>query len=157
SLRRISMWNLEFHCGTRWRPRIAAVVSASLLSLLAVPCFASIFGTLRGIVHDVQHHPIADATILVQPKASDCKKEATSDDQGRFQIDAVPAGEYTVRITRVGFRDSVRELTVVADAAPLLHFPLELATVSERVEVSESAEAVDSTSSSAPATVTRRV
>src|SRR5262249_26438445 len=48
-------------------------------------------------------------------------------------------------------------LTVVADAAPLLHFPLEVATVSERVEVSEQAEAVDSTSSSLPATVTRSV
>src|SRR5215469_18953120 len=113
------MWRFEFHCGTRWRPLGALVASALLFGLIAVPCFASIFGTLRGIVHDVQHHPIADATIVVQAKASDWRREATSDDQGRFQIDAVPAGEYTVRITRTGFRVSVKELTIVADAAPL--------------------------------------
>jgi outer membrane receptor protein involved in Fe transport len=133
----------------------AGVVTAVLFCAAAVPALAGIFGTLRGIVHDVQHHPIADATIVVQAKASDWKKEATSDGEGRFQIDAVPAGEYLVRVSKAGFHDSVRELTVVADAAPLLHFPLEIATVNEQVEVNESADAVDATSSALPATVTR--
>src|SRR5262249_30729872 len=62
-----------------------------------------------------------------------------------------------VHIIRAGFRDSVRELTIVADAAPLLHFPLDVASVTERIEVSESSEAVDASSSALPATVTRSV
>jgi hypothetical protein len=153
------MWRFESHRGKGWRwrpaPWFLLLASSVLLSTLAVPLFAGVFGTLRGIVHDRQHHPIADAVILVQAKTADWKKEATSDEQGRFQIDLVPAGEYTIRITKAGFRDSLGELTVVADTAPLLHFPLELASVSEQVEVKESTGEVDASSSALPTTLTR--
>src|SRR5215475_1684368 len=87
---------------------------------------AGIFGTVRGIVHDVQHRPISGAHLLLQAKQSDWKRAAFSDDNGEFQIDAVPAGTYTLQIAHDGFRESFAELTVVADSAPLRHFPLEV-------------------------------
>jgi TonB-dependent receptor-like protein/carboxypeptidase family protein len=153
SFRRISMWH------SRRKPqkglKIWSIAVAALFLASAGPTLAGIFGTVRGIVHDAQHHPIADATVVVEAKLSAWKKEAKSDSEGRFQIDAVPAGEYTVQITKAGFRDSTHDLTVVADAAPLLHFPLDLASVTERVEVSESTETVDRSSSALPLTVTR--
>jgi outer membrane cobalamin receptor len=124
--------------------------------LCPVRSFAGIFGTVRGIVHDVQHRPVSGAHLLLQAKQSDWKREAVSDDNGEFQMDAVPAGNYTLQITRDGFRESVSDLAVVADSAPLRHFPLEVAGRSERVEVTESAETVDTTSSSSPVTLTRQ-
>src|SRR5437660_5304536 len=99
----------------------------------ACPTFASIFGTVRGIVHDVQHRPISGAHLQLQAKSSDWKHEALSDDEGRFRFDAVPAGDYTVNISRDGFREYSAALTVTADSAPLRHFPLELASVTEKV------------------------
>ena len=122
----------------------------------AVSSFAGIFGTVRGIVHDVQHRPIAAAHLLLQAKQSDWRREAVTNSDGEFQIDAVPAGSYTIRITHDGFRDSLTDLTVTADSAPLRHFPLEIAGVSERVEVRESAHTLDTTSSSAPVTLSRQ-
>jgi len=124
--------------------------------LCAVAANAGIFGTVRGIVHDVQHRPIAGAHLLLQAKQSDWKREAFTDDNGEFQMDAVPAGNYTMRITRDGFREYVADLAVVADSAPLRHFPLEIAGVSERVEVRESAQTLDTTSSSSPVTLGRQ-
>jgi hypothetical protein len=121
----------------------------------ACPAFASIFGTVRGIVHDVQHRPIAGAHLQLQGKSSDWKREALSDDEGRFQFDAVPAGDYTIRISRDGFREYSADLTVVADSAALRHFPLELASVTEKVEVSENAQTVDSSSSASQTTLSR--
>ena len=57
-----------------------------VLSLLAIsfvfPAFASIFGTVRGIVHDVQHRPISGAHLQLHAKSSDWKREALSDDDG---------------------------------------------------------------------------
>src|SRR5260370_14621811 len=114
---------------------------------------ASIFGTVRGIVHDVQHRPVSGAHLQLQAKSSDWKREVSSDDEGRFQFDAVPAGDYTIRISRDGFREYSADLTVVADSAPLRHFPLELASVTEKVEVSENAQTVDTASSASQTTL----
>ena len=111
---------------------------------------------MRGIVHDVQHRPISGAHLLLQAKQSDWKRAAFTDDAGEFQMDAVPAGNYTLQITHDGFRESVADLTVVADSAPLRHFPLEVAGLTEQVEVSESAQTLDTTSSSSPVTLTQQ-
>jgi hypothetical protein len=126
-----------------------------LFSLCVLPCFAGIFGTVRGIVHDVQHRPIASAHLVLQAKQSDWKHEATTDDDGKFQFDAVPAGEYTIVISHDGFREYTGDVAVSADSAPLRHFPLELASVNERVEVNENAQAVDTTSSANLTTLSR--
>ena len=39
---------------------------------------ASIFGTVRGIVHDVQHRPIPGAQIELSAKQSDWRRTAVS-------------------------------------------------------------------------------
>ena len=134
----------------------STVFVISVLMLSAVSAFAGIFGTVRGIVHDVQHRPIAGAHLVLQAKQSDWKREAVTNGDGEFQLDAVPAGSYTIRITHDGFREYGADLVVVADSAPLRHFPLEVASLSERVEVSESAQTVDTTSSSPPVTLSRQ-
>jgi len=131
---------------------------AFLLVVLAFAssAFAGIFGTVRGIVHDSQHRPISGAHILLQAALSDWKREALTDDNGEFQIDSVPAGNYTIRISREGFRESTVTLTVSADSAPLRHFPLEVAGLSQSVVVSESAQNLDTTSSSNSVTLSRQ-
>src|SRR5215469_5984683 len=123
--------------------------------LSCLPAFASIFGTVRGIVHDAQHRPISGAHLLLQAKQSDWRRQAVTNDEGRFQLDAVPAADYTVRISRDGFREFVTDLSVTADSAPLRHFPLELAAVSEKVELSENSQTVDTTSSANQTTLSR--
>src|SRR5262245_22588356 len=111
--------------------RTQLVLAVLLVSLAgAASAFAGIFGTVRGIVHDVQHRPIAGAYLLLQAKQSDWKREAVTNDAGEFQMDAVPAGNYTMRIAHDGFRDYVADLTVTSESAPLRHFPLEIAGVS---------------------------
>ena len=141
------------------RSRILCRFSAALCSLLltiAVPgLVAGIFGTVRGIVHDSQHRPIEGAAVTLASTQSDWHRSATTDNEGRFQIDAVPAGEYTITIARDGFQQFAGPLTVQADSAPLLHFPLAVAGVNERVEVKAGAQSLDTTSSSTPTTLER--
>src|SRR5215813_2566083 len=117
--------------------------------------YASIFGTVRGIVHDVQHHPIQGAQVQLHAKQSDWQRSAVTDAEGSFQLDAVPAGEYTVHISRESFRDFEQVIVVAADSAPLRHFPLELASVVQKVEVQADVDRIDPTASNSSATVTR--
>src|SRR6266702_2224554 len=135
----------------------------TLLCILSFLCFswfastalASIFGTVRGIVHDSQHHPIGNARATLHTRTTDWQKETVTDDEGRFQIDAVPAGEYAIHITHEGFRDFDGSLTVLADSSPILHFPMELPTLTQRVEVNAGTDLVDTSSSTSQTTLTR--
>src|SRR5262245_41277078 len=95
-----------------FRSRFAFRYSYFFLALAAFFLFhlsqivlRSIFGTVRGIVHDVQHHPIQGAKVDLRAKQSDWQRTAMTDADGSFQIDAVPAGEYTIRISHESFRD----------------------------------------------------
>lgn len=134
------MWHLEFHRGKgpRSGPALRFLLLAFAVSNIALvaPSLATIFGTVRGIVHDTQHHPIADATVTLQSKTSDWKKEATSDSEGRFQFDAVPIGEYSLTASSPGFAKVDQVLSVLSGTSPTLHFELHVAPQNETVTVS---------------------
>src|SRR3989449_9598504 len=76
---------------------LLCILSFLCFSWLASAVLASIFGTVRGIVHDSQHHPIGNARVTLHARASDWQKEAITDDEGRFQIDAVQIGRASCR------------------------------------------------------------
>ena len=133
------------------RPRFALCA----ILCVAAAAFATIFGNVRGIVHDPQHRPIQGAQVTIQAQASDWKATAESNDQGEFQFSAVPAGNYTITVTAKGFNPEQQPIEVTSGSAPILHFPLSLATVSERVEVSATPEGIATESSSVQTDVTR--
>jgi outer membrane receptor protein involved in Fe transport len=101
----------------------------------------TVFGTVRGIVHDPQHRPVADAQVTLKAKASDFSQTVTTDANGEFHFDAVPLGVYTVEVSQTGFTSQQQELTVLSGTAPILHFELQLATQNQSVLVSEASPA----------------
>src|SRR5258708_27495482 len=106
------------------------------LLFLSVPALATIFGTVRGIVHDPQHRPVADATVILKAKASDYTKTMRTDAEGGFHFDAVPLGEYSVTVSQGGFVTQAQAVTVLSGTAPIFHFTLHLPTVAQSVTVS---------------------
>ncbi|HEV2688033.1 MAG TPA: carboxypeptidase-like regulatory domain-containing protein, partial [Bryobacteraceae bacterium] len=126
------------------------------LLLTAAPVFATVFGTVRGVVHDPSHRPIAGAEIALSATASSYTASTRSNDAGQFEFPAVPIGEYKLVVRHTGFADSEQRLVVVSGTAPVLHFQLGLAEQRQSVEVSESPEAVNPSSSTPDTLVTRR-
>jgi outer membrane cobalamin receptor len=108
----------------------------AVLIFLVVPAMATIFGTVRGIVHDPQHRPVADATVTLKAKASAYTQTTRSDAEGGFHFDAVPVGEYIVTVEQAGFVTQEQRVTVLSGSAPILHFELRLPTQAESVTVS---------------------
>jgi hypothetical protein len=106
------------------------------LLLLSVPALATVFGTVRGIVHDPQHRPIADATVTLKSKTSDYRQTAQTDAEGNFHFDAVPLGEYSVTVSQGGFAKQEQFISVLSGAAPILHIELRLPTQAQSVTVS---------------------
>jgi hypothetical protein len=119
------------------RARICIIILLTLCGATGI--FATIFGTVKGIVHDPQHRPIHGATITLKATLSDWKQTATTNDDGEFVINAVPIGDYSVTVSANGFQNAAQEIAVTSGSAPVLHFGLELATASQSVTVTADA------------------
>src|SRR5260370_31407897 len=96
----------------------------AVLFFLVVPALATIFGTVRGIVHDPQHRPVADATVTLKAKSSRYTQTLQTDAEGGFHFDAVPVGEYVVTVSQAGFVNQAQNVMVRSGTARILHFEL---------------------------------
>ena len=72
--------------------------------LLSAIAFATIFGSIRGIVHDPQHRPILGAQVTLKAQSSDWTTSGDSNDNGEFNFTSVPIGNYTVTVSSPGFQ-----------------------------------------------------
>src|SRR5260370_9059803 len=102
-------------------------------------CLATVFGTVRGIVHDPQHRPVSEIQVVLKAKASEFTLSARTDDAGQFHFDAVPLGEYMVAALDPNFVADQQTVAVLSGSAPILHFELRLPTQNETVIVSADA------------------
>jgi outer membrane cobalamin receptor len=116
--------------------RKLSVSLVGLFLIVAVPAFATIFSTVKGVVHDPQHRPVPGATVTIKARQADWARTTTTDTDGAFQIPAVPVGEYSLTVALQGFTTVEQSITVVSDTAPVLHVQLELAGIREAVTVS---------------------
>ena len=114
-----------------------------LLALLAASssAFATIFGSVRGIIHDPQHRPVQGAMVMLRAKSSDWAKTTNSDANGQFEFNAVPIGEYSVSVASPGFVQTAQDIVVVSGTEPVVHFQLQVAGKSENITVSAAPEA----------------
>ena len=112
---------------------------ALCLVLLFLPpspaLLASIFGRLQGIVHDPHHRPVSGATISVQAANSDFAVSTRTSQDGNFNLPAIPLGDYTVTVSQPGFRTLQESVTLASNTSPMLHFELEIGSVSQAVTV----------------------
>ncbi len=115
---------------------LAAFVAA------AVPARATVFSTVRGVVHDPQHRPIAGASITLRSLNSAFILNSTSGPQGDFTLANVPMGGYRLTVEASGFASSTQNITLVSGSNPILHIPLSIASTTESVTVNASSAAV---------------
>jgi hypothetical protein len=116
---------------------------------------AAVFGSIRGIVHDPQHRPIAGADVKLHSATSDFSMTAQTNQDGEFTLNTIPIGEYVIEVSRSGFQTSKQNVTVISDTSPVLHFPLELASVTQTTVVTATAETA-ATETSTPTTLIDR-
>jgi outer membrane cobalamin receptor len=117
---------------------------------------AGVFGTVRGIIHDPSHRPVAGAAVALLAKASAYEQASRTDSGGQFEFTAVPAGEYAVRVQAAGFADAEQPVVIGSGQSPVLHIQLRLAVQTQSVDVSETPDGVNPLSSAPESLVTRQ-
>ncbi len=101
---------------------------------------ATIFGGVRGIVHDPQHKPVANASLTLKSATSDWSQETQSNADGEFTFSTVPVGDYVVTVSQPGFDKIAQPVTVASDSSPIVHFMLEISAAHQTVTVNAMAD-----------------
>src|SRR6266478_2702449 len=155
---------LSTSCGTIKRFRLAALhaltiaFAVSLLfgvSELAVA--QDIFGRIVGTVIDSSGSAVPDAKVSVINEATQISRVVTSEKNGYFVADELPAGTYTVVAEKGGFRKTSKIGNVLSAGGRLtVDLSLEVGAVTETVTVTATGDTVNTTSGEISTTITEQ-
>jgi len=132
-----------------WRADRTARLSILVLLLLcqcAPFTSAQVSATLSGIVTDQSGAAVSAAAVTARNLDTGLSRSAVTDQTGRYQLFALPVGQYDVRVKKDGFAEAIRtgiRLVVGQDANAGLS--LRLGAVSEEVKVTGDAALVSVT------------
>src|ERR1700677_2526624 len=86
--------------------------------LLPAPLYAADVGDVRGVVHDSQHVPIAQAQVALKASASEWVQTTTTDSRGEFVFTTVPLGDYFLTVTHADFAAASQVVAVTSGSSP---------------------------------------
>ncbi|HUA93384.1 MAG TPA: carboxypeptidase regulatory-like domain-containing protein [Terracidiphilus sp.] len=136
----------------RWKQRSlfhlsARVVCVSLTGLAwAAVARAQTSSVLTGTVLDPSGSGITSASITVRNVSTGTERVTTTDGAGRFEVVALPVGDYEIIASKPGFAEEIRtgiDLAVGEQATADLH--LQISQVQDKITVHANAAAVSTT------------
>src|ERR1700735_1993240 len=97
-----------------------------LLGVLLLPArlYAADVGDVRGVVHDSQHIPIAQAQVALRAAASEWAQTTATDSRGEFSFMTVPLGDYVLTVAHADFAAASQIVTVTPGGSPIAHVQL---------------------------------
>lgn len=105
-------------------------------------------------VKDAKGAVVKNATVVVKNVAQGLERSQTTNVEGEYEFRALPPGRYEVTITAEGFAKTiVKDVTVTVGQVAELPVGLQVAAVSETVNVSSEAELVETQRSSSSTTI----
>ena len=126
----------------RWwcllRPRgVVIALPITLLFVIHSQTSAQSTASIEGQIVDQHRAVIPGAKIIATNAAISFERTTTSDLSGRYQFPALPVGDYTIRVTAVGFKQQVvEELKVEVGRRITQDIQIEAGNISEQVTVS---------------------
>src|SRR5689334_11511296 len=127
--------NPKTRCLMKFSKRLSLLLVLSVLSIPFLIAHAA-GGSIEGKITDPKGSVIAGAVITVFNAATKQDFTATTDPQGRYKVEGLPAGIYTVRVIAKGFSEGHRDEVKVEDnSTATVDIRLEVAPVEATVKV----------------------
>src|SRR5262249_8492961 len=119
-------------------------VGLVICSFAAVAVFASIHGSISGVVLDPSGSAIVGATVSVTEVQTGVKSKAATDSKGFYNFAELPIGKYDVEIEANGFKTYKQTgLVVDANSALRVDATLQIGQKTENIIVNSDAVHVD--------------
>ncbi|HTB90827.1 MAG TPA: TonB-dependent receptor [Steroidobacteraceae bacterium] len=121
-----------------WCNRFGFVLMAMLLG--AARLQAADVGSVRGVVHDQQHRPLAEVQVKLKSATADRLEVAVTDAHGEFSFMTVPLGDYVLSFAAADFAPAAQAVTVTSGSAPVAHVQLTKGPALDTLTVTAAAE-----------------
>ena len=125
--------------------RRTILACSSVLAFSLLPFAQSNYAVLGGTILDPQGHPFAGAALRLKSVSTETVREASSNNQGIFQIPSLLPGDYELTVEASGFAQITQNLRLEVGQQMTLTLSLKLASVKNVVEVAAVAPALHTT------------
>ena len=144
------------HVGSKSVAFSLSSLALALTFFISCQVYAQVAGaTLSGTVTDSSGGLVPNAKVSIQDTATGVTREVTTDSAGFYSAPNLLPGNYDITITAPGFSTNVQKgFTLAVGASQVLNIPLQVGQVTQRVEVTAEAPAVELASSAITAQVT---
>ena len=114
-------------------------------------------GQITGTARDASGAVMSGVKVVVTNQQTGLTRETTSNDLGDYVVPLLPVGVYLVTAEQKGFKIAVRsDVPLNVDQVQRVNLQLDAGDVSERVEVTSSAVALDTASATVGQTITEK-
>src|SRR5215468_6370516 len=104
---------------------------------------ATATGTIQGTITDKSGSIISGAEIVITSKATAASRTTGSSEEGMFRFDFLPAGFYTVKVSKNGFTAVVQTVELLVGQTVSASATLNPGSISEIIEVTSEAPLLD--------------
>src|ERR1044072_7014079 len=119
----------------KYTKRLSLLLVLTVLSIPFLIAYAA-GGRIEGKITAPKGAAIPNATVTVTNDVTKQEFTATSDSQGRYKVEGLPAGIYTVKVAVKGFDEGQRaNVKVQDDSAATADMRLEIAPIEAQVKV----------------------
>ena len=127
---------------------------AAIAALTSPPAFAQTTGQVIGTVVDAQGGVLPGVTVSATSPQLQGTRTAVTDGTGTFRFPTLPPGTYKITANLSGFQDAAQENVAVSlDKSVSLNLKMQVAGVSQTVNVMGSSPVVDTQSSAGGVTI----
>jgi hypothetical protein len=135
-------------------PPFLAMVIGLFVSFAALGQSTAI---LQGTVTDSKGAVVPNASITVHNKGTSFERTTQTDEQGNYQVAALPVGNYSVEVKGQGFKTQVADQVTVEVARTVVqNFQLDVGAISEQVLVSSDVPVIESATTSVGTVINQR-
>jgi hypothetical protein len=112
---------------------------------------------IQGTIKDPQGAVVSGAQVTAKSTSVSIERSTTSDEEGFYRLAALPAGNYTVTVSRSGFTNSTfQNVELTVNRTMDLDVQLEVGNVKEQINITGEAALIDPTTAATGSTVTPR-
>jgi hypothetical protein len=127
--------------------RTNKLLSLLFFVLAAAPgLHAQVSASITGVITDTSGARVPSAMITVKNVETGALRSTATDDAGRYQVLALPVGEYEIRISKSGFQEQIRSgVHLVVGQEAGVDLTLQVGEVKQQVTVAGEAPIVNTT------------
>jgi hypothetical protein len=117
----------------------------SILSVATLVSAQTASTSLRGIIKDPSGALVPDAKVTLENKANGATLSATSGNTGFYVFSQIPPAHYSITVSASGFANQTKTAELLVNQPATVDFTLSLQMTAETVDVSASAQTLNTT------------